>query len=202
MSLKMKPEVLIVLGNELVDGRLSKLAIDRLDKAAKLYSKNKTPIILAGGYNIKHPKGIGPTEAAAMRDFISARGVSPDNIILEEDSRDTHANAYFTKKIIQKMGWKNIIVITSDVYVDKSSYFFDFIYGGGYNIEFVGVPTDFSEEERKRIVKYEKASRDTMRLQVYPENSAIRGDNKKIKEIIDKFYARFEKGEVGLPKVN
>jgi len=195
----MKPEGIIVLGNELVNGKLSKIAIDRLNKAIEIYSNNPITILLSGGYNISHSKWTGPTEASAMKEYLLKKGIPGEAIILEEDSRDTHANAYFTKKVVEKKEWKNIIVITSDVYVEKTSFFFDFIYGEGYNFDFIGVDTDFSDEEKKKIARYEKISKDKMKLEVYPKNNAKRGDDKKIKEIIDKFYARFEKGTVGLP---
>ena len=113
----------IVLGHELDKGKLHDMAKRRIDKFIEIYRKRKIKVIFSGGYSIKVKKGIGPTEASLMKEYAVKKGVEKKDIILEEDSRDTHANAYFTKKIAKKQGWKNIIVITTDINIYKTRYF-------------------------------------------------------------------------------
>jgi len=183
----------IVLGYELAKGKLQAIAKKRLDKFIELYRKKRIRVILAGGYSIKIKKGTGPTEAAVMKSYAIKKGVKKEDIILEEDSRDTHANAYFTKKIAEKLGWKKILVTTTDINLYKIKYFFKFIYGPGYKFRFIGVPREVGKKEKSYLLKYDKKSAQVMK-EMYKEQGVKPGEDKKIKKIIDKFYADKEKG--------
>jgi len=78
------------------DCTLHPLLVERLNKGFSLY-KPGVPSILAGKMP---PKQVAShrcetkTEAAAMSDFLTAKGVNPHNIFLEEQSFTTFTNAY------------------------------------------------------------------------------------------------------------
>ena len=189
----MEYDGVIVLGYELDNGKLHAMAKKRLDKFIEIYRKNRTKVIFTGGYSIKIPKGIGPTEAFCMKEYAVKKGVKEEDVILEEDSRDTHANAYFTKKIVEKLGWKKILIVTTDINIYKNKFFFEFIYGPNYQFYFVGVERKVSNKEREYLLEYDKKSAYIMR-EMYGEKNIKPGEDKKIKKIIDKFYADKEKG--------
>ncbi len=184
---------IIVLGYELDKGKLRDVAKKRLDRFIEIYHKKRIKAIFAGGYSIKVKKGVGPTEASLMKEYAIKKGVKREDIILEENSRDTHANAYFTKKIVEKLGWKRILVITTDINLYKVRYFFEFIFGPGYHLEFIGVKKKVDKEEREYLLRYDKKSAYIIR-DIYKEKGIKPGEDKKIKKIIDKFYANKEKG--------
>ena len=189
----MKYDGIIVLGYELDYGKLPDIAKRRLDKLIEIYHKKKSKVIFSGGYSIKIVKGIGPTEAALMKEYAIKKGVDEKDIILEEDSRDTHANAYFTKKIVQKLRWKKILIITTDINIYKSKYFFEFIYGPKYYFEFIGVNKKVSKKQQEYLIKYDKKSVNIMK-EMYKEKNIDPGEDKKIKKIINKFYEDKDNG--------
>lgn len=184
---------IIVLGYELDNGKLRQMAKRRLNKFVEIYKKNRIKVIFTGGYSIKIRRGDGPTEASQMKKYAVKKGVKEEDIILEEDSRDTHANAYFTKKIVEKLGWKNILIVTTDINIYKNRFFFEFIYGPDYYFDFVGVKKNVSGKQRECLINYDRKSANIMR-DMYKEKGIKPGEDKKIKIIIDKFYADKEKG--------
>jgi uncharacterized SAM-binding protein YcdF (DUF218 family) len=189
----MKYDGIIVLGYELKNGNLRQMAKRRVNKFVEIYKKNRTKAIFTGGYSIKIRKSEGPTEASQMKKYAVKQGVKPEDIILEEDSRDTHANAYFTKKVVEKLGWKNILIVTTDINIYKNRFFFEFIYGPDYHFDFASVKKNVSGKEREYLIKYDKKSAHIMR-DMYKEKGIKPGEDKEIKLIIDKFYADKEKG--------
>jgi len=187
----MKEEAIIVLGCKPKGGKLSDLGHQRLEKAFELYSKKKVPIILSGGYSLKSKKGIGPSEAKIMKGTAINLGIDRKDIFLEEESRDTQGNAYFTKQIVKQKGWSNILVVTSDFHLMKARFFFDFIYGVKFKISYVDVRTGFSKRELAEIEEKEKRSRDVM-VKMYKENNISPGEDAKVMEILRSFYSKYE----------
>lgn len=84
--------------------------------AVKLQKKVNVPIIVSGGKVFKFNKA----EAPIMERFLMDLGISDDQIILEENSRDTFENAKYTKKVCEKFGFKNPILITSAYHMKRS----------------------------------------------------------------------------------
>lgn len=110
-------DYVIVLGAGLLDGnRVSKLLADRLDKGAKVYELKAQggKIICSGGQG--HDETI--SEAQAMKDYLAAKGINEDDIIMEDRSTDTMQNLTFCKEIIdrEKPG-AEVVVVTSGYHV-------------------------------------------------------------------------------------
>jgi len=187
----MNIEAIIVLGYESNSGRLSDLCNQRLERAYKLYSGKKVPIILSGGYSLKSKKGVGSSEAKIMKKTAINLGVNKKDILLEEESRDTQSNAYFTKQIVKQNNWSNILVVTSDFHLMKTRFFFNFVYGPKFKISYIGVKTNLSKEEQEEIKEKEKRSKNIM-VNIYKENNIKRGDDAKIMEISKLFYAKYK----------
>jgi len=82
----------------------------------KLHRKLGIPIIVSGGKVFKFKKA----EAPIMKRFLMDLGISGDQIITEENSRDTFENAKYTKKVCDKFGFKNPILITSAYHMKRS----------------------------------------------------------------------------------
>ena len=134
----------------------------------------------------------GPSEAELMKIYALKRGIFEEDIILEVDSRDTQGNAYFTKQIIRSKFWENILVVTSDFHLPKTKFFFDFVYGENYNLQYDLVGTDISKEEREKLAESEKKSQEVME-KIYLEKNIKKGEDKKRGIIVNKFYSRFNK---------
>lgn len=186
----METDVIIILGHESNRGKLSKIVRLRIDKGIDIYRKVKAKIIMSGGYSLKHKKDPEDSEAKLMKEYAIKKGVPVEDILIEDKSRDTHGNAYFTKQIIKTNSWKNIAIVTSDFHIIKTQYFFDFVYGRGYNFSYYKIKTDFSKRELEKINKTEKKSIETMKI-VYDKNKIKKGDDEKIGKLLKEFYSKF-----------
>ena len=183
-------ETIIVLGHESKNGKISDLCSERLKRAYELYSKEKVPIILSGGYSLKS-KSIGPSEAELMKKVATDLGIEEADIILEKESRDTQGNAYFTKQIIKEKGWSKPLVVTSDFHLMKTKFFFDFVYGPNFDVSYEVVKTEFSKEELKEIEEKEIKSQNVM-VKMYEEKNIVPGEDAKVGEILKSFYSKFK----------
>jgi uncharacterized SAM-binding protein YcdF (DUF218 family) len=189
------PDVIIVLGN---DPRPSKKIPDlmksRLNACINYYQKIPSPVILSGGYALSYEKDPGFREAKIMKDFLLKKGIPKEKIILECKSRDTAGNALFTKQIVQKHNWKNILIITSDFHIKRTKTTFNFIYGNGYKIKVKGIKTNFPSEKAREIKKRELHSIKGLK-QVCKLNNIKKGDHSAIAKLLKKFYANYHNKE-------
>lgn len=100
---------------------------DRATHAIQLYKLGKIKkILITGG------QGLNPTnpntEAALLRDFMLIAGVDEDDIILEDQAKNTYQNAVFTKEILDNLGYSETqkhLLITSAFHMYRSKGCFD-----------------------------------------------------------------------------
>ena len=119
-----KGDVIILLGGGVYDNSpdLSGIGVpyqsvqSAIITTFKLHQKLGIPIIVSGGKIFKFKK----TEAPIMKRFLMDLGISGDQIISEENSKDTFENAKYTRKICEKFGFKNPILITSVYHMKRS----------------------------------------------------------------------------------
>jgi uncharacterized SAM-binding protein YcdF (DUF218 family) len=123
-------DYIVVLGCGLINGdQVSRLLGDRLDKAFKVYDRSMSAckIICSGG------KGPDETisEAEAMKNYlIETHGISPKDIILEDQSANTMENLRNSMEIIQKRGGRQFTAVVSsgyhimraDIYASKLNF--------------------------------------------------------------------------------
>ena len=111
--------VAIVLGNRLNDdGSLSEKGLKRCEilmNAMEVFHFHK--IILTGG--IANPRA-GISEAKTMKDHLLKLGMNEDLLILEEKAESTHENALFSLKIVEELGEKEAVVISSIEHFGRS----------------------------------------------------------------------------------
>jgi uncharacterized SAM-binding protein YcdF (DUF218 family) len=184
-------DAIIVLGNDSGESKLSDIALSRVNRAIALYKAKGAKLIFSGGYSLQHKKDPGYREADLMKEHALKSHVPEEDILVEDKSRDTQGNVFFTKSIVKSHSWKNLLVVTSDFHILKAKYFFDFIYGDGFNITYEAVKTDLSEEELRAINEKERASIEVMK-RIYAEKHISRGDDEGIGNNLRAFYARYE----------
>lgn len=131
---KKKYSAIIVLGNPAnADGTPSAILRSRLDVAIGLVLSGKAPRVLFTGGKAHNSFG----ESAVMRQYAISRGISPDIIIEESQSRYTVDNARFCKRIIDENGWGEVIVVTSAYHARRTDFIF-----GKFSIKFTIVPVE------------------------------------------------------------
>jgi uncharacterized SAM-binding protein YcdF (DUF218 family) len=142
-------DAIVVLGGGVDEqGRLPAVARTRVQRAAELFEQGIAPrIILSGrcGLNQEEP---GITEASAMADHAEEIGVPRVALLLEEESRDTLGNAYFTReRHLAPNGWRAVRVVTSDFHLSRAAWVFRKILGAGYDVAFASASSGLPPRE-------------------------------------------------------
>ncbi len=116
-------EALIVLGAAVQGDRVSSILAARLNEAADYATRNEEAVIIVSG-------GQGPqenlTEAAAMENYLMAKGIPQDRIIKEEQATSTYENFKYSKEILDKIYGPDSYAASGDVYgmdpADEEAY--------------------------------------------------------------------------------
>jgi uncharacterized SAM-binding protein YcdF (DUF218 family) len=116
-----------------VDGHMFR----RLDEAWRLYKVRPKPIIVSGGH--VNPFTPAKSENRIAREFLLRWGVPKNDIIGEENSRDTFESAVETQKILAQHGWKRYLLVTSAMHMPRSMLVFSQLVP-----EAIPAPGDFS----------------------------------------------------------
>lgn len=118
---------MIVLGMGLrPDDSLNDLLKYRLDAALHFYQQQKNKgeipakIIVSGGNNPDQSR----SEAAVMRDYLLEQGVGSENILVEDQSINTHQNFLFSKRVMKhESANRGTIYITNNFHVFRSGLY-------------------------------------------------------------------------------
>lgn len=155
----MKKDVIIILAGGInPDGSLSEIPKYRIDKGIELFKKGIAPyIIMSGSLGFQESYSPPKTEAEAMKEYAISLGVPERNILIEEESKDTIGNAYFTKiNFLEPRNWKDIVVVTSDYHIERTKYIFKKVLGPEYKIKFIEIPSRLSQSEFDKKVRREQ----------------------------------------------
>ena len=105
----------IVLGMALENGKPNSDLLSRLDTAEAYLSENpEATLILTGG----NPDESGRTEAAAMGEILTERGVPAERMILEDQARDTRSNFRNVAQLIDPTG--PVVLVSSNYHMDRA----------------------------------------------------------------------------------
>ncbi len=115
-------DVIVVLGAGLrPDNRPGPALIRRSEQAAALWQQGLAPyIICTGGVSARATR----SEASGCRDVLMANGVPAEVIRLEERSRSTDENAYYTYAIMQAEGWQQAVVVSDAFHLLRATLIF------------------------------------------------------------------------------
>ena len=86
-------------------------------------------------------------ESTAGARYLIGHGIAPERIFCETTSYDTIGNAYFARvQILDPMGWRRLLVITSEFHMPRSEAIFRWIFGLNclisYDLAFAASPDD------------------------------------------------------------
>ncbi|MCF2442370.1 YdcF family protein [Dyadobacter sp. CY345] len=97
------------------------LHADRILQTYELYKAGKIKKIIITGASGKQFTDIGKGEAQQTAKFLVQWGVDPQDIILEQEARNTRENALFTAQILnRKFPGKDYLLITSAFHMRRS----------------------------------------------------------------------------------
>lgn len=112
-----KADAIVVFGGGVGEsGKAGQGYEERVDSAVKLYNNGYAGhIIFSTGYKYVF------NEAEVMKSLAVGLGVPGDSIILEENAGDTYQNVKFVKEILDKKGWKKVLLLSSPYHMGRVS---------------------------------------------------------------------------------
>lgn len=110
-------DMAIVLGNTVLpDGNPSPRLAARLDRAYDCYAARQCRVLFVSG-------GIDPAgadEAATMRNYLLARGVPDDRIVVDPDGRTSWATAAHAAAYMRAEGYTSALAVTQYFHVPRT----------------------------------------------------------------------------------
>ncbi len=111
-------DAIIVLGAQVLpDGSPSVQLGWRLDAAYEAYQQKPVPVVVCGARGKDEPM----TEADAMKQYLTNKGVPDETILKDPDSFNTRQNLKNASDLLKKKtGIKKVLIVTSDYHVPRS----------------------------------------------------------------------------------
>ena len=159
MTLTDAPEIAVVLGGGLdADGVPLPSTRARAHRAAQLARERpELALICSGDRQPGAPEGV-PSEAAQIRELVIGFGIAADRIAVEDESRDTLANAVLTAaRYLHDLEPRPLSVITSPFHLERATETFRHVLG--YRWQVMAVASDETDDDVAR------AARETRYLQ-------------------------------------
>ncbi|MBQ8960793.1 MAG: YdcF family protein [Ruminococcus sp.] len=107
------PTTVVILGCQVKNGGPSKMLRRRLEAAYSYLSEHEEVMVVVSG-----GKGDDEeiSEAQCMAEYLTAKGIAPDRIFMEDKSTSTEENLSFSKAVIEENGLCPDITIVTDGY--------------------------------------------------------------------------------------
>jgi uncharacterized SAM-binding protein YcdF (DUF218 family) len=124
-TLKKPYQWCIILGGGMMrsgEGYRTGETADRFVQPLLLYKKGlvKKLIITGGNVNIKGLKIDDTQESKKVKEVLIAMGVAEKDIYLEENARNTHENATYTKKMLSPFLAEEMVLVTSAMHMPRA----------------------------------------------------------------------------------
>jgi uncharacterized SAM-binding protein YcdF (DUF218 family) len=125
-SLKKTYQWCIILGGGMMrsgEGYRTGETADRFVQPLLLYKKGlvKKLLITGGNVNIKGLKIDDTQESKKVKEVLIAMGVAEKDIYLEENARNTHENATYTKKMLAPFLAEEMVLVTSAMHMPRAN---------------------------------------------------------------------------------
>ncbi|MGN0968928.1 MAG: YdcF family protein [Oscillospiraceae bacterium] len=148
-----EPEIMVILGCQVKPWGPSILLQDRLDKALDYLEEHPDMTVVVSG-------GQGPdehiSEAQAMYDYLVARGVAGDQILLEDQSHNTVQNLTYTMQLLAEEGYdttNDMVVVSNGFHLTRVRMLWDRVCGGDYNLSTLAAPTSHVPSRLKMYIR-------------------------------------------------
>lgn len=107
---------IVVLGAQVnPDGTPSVQLEWRLSKALEIYKLNPMPVVVTGARGADEPA----SEASVMQNWLAARGVAPEDLLMDETSFNTKENLKNAGRMLPP-GTLDILIVTSDYHLPRA----------------------------------------------------------------------------------
>jgi uncharacterized SAM-binding protein YcdF (DUF218 family) len=125
LKLKNTYQWCIILGGGMMragEGYRTGETADRFIQPLLLYKKGmvKKLLITGGNVNIKGLKIDLTQESKKVKEVLIAMGVKAEDIYLEENARNTHENAVYTKQMLKPFMKERMVLVTSAMHMPRA----------------------------------------------------------------------------------
>jgi len=141
---------------------------DRVLHAFRLYCAGKAPIIIATG-GVKPWLGTKTPESDGIYALLEEWGVPPSAIVREQGSLNTYENAIHTQKLMERLGLKKVLLVTSALHMKRALATFR-----GAGIDAIPSPTDYGALNSKKFTV----------LDFLPDSESLAGITQAYKEYL------------------
>lgn len=137
-SIHGNPEIMIILGCQVMENGPSQSLVDRLDKALTYLEEfPDMTIIVSGGQGSNEPT----TEAYAMKQYLVEHGISEAQIYEEGNSHNTHQNLSFSTDLMEKEGLTgDVVIVSSGFHLFRSKMLWERVGGDGERLSVLAAP--------------------------------------------------------------
>lgn len=146
----------IVLGAGVTNqGELPPLGKQRADAVVPIfYNKKIRKFLLSGGYTKNFPR----SEAKLMAErILNKGGISSSDLLLEEKSRTTTGNAYYSKvDFLEPNKYFRNVLVTDSVHMPRASLIFQKILGNNYDTKLYDFEPVLPDAEIRNYTEREK----------------------------------------------
>lgn len=118
---------------------------ERLEAAIRLWQAQQAPWLVFTGGRMPWENRI-KVEGEEARDEAVRRGVPAEQILVTREIDNTAGEARAVAELMQKRGWKKIILVTTGWHLPRSAYLFR-----KAGVEFVPFPVDFRRDREERL---------------------------------------------------
>jgi len=127
-------EIAVVLGAGLEDGGPTETTLARADAASSLARDRDIAFIVSGSHGDEPTPE--HTEADFMAERLAATGISRSRIFLEDESRDTVANAAFVaERYLADITPRPLVLVTSPFHMPRALAIFAMVLGPSWPLE-------------------------------------------------------------------
>ena len=155
--------VIIVLGSRNDEkGNLTPNARERAEKAIQVFRNNRNYKLLStGGYGT-HFNTTDKPHSWHIKQYLLSKGIMDTDILPLVESKNTIEDAKLSKSIVDSLGIKKIVLVTSDFHMMRAWIIFKKVFGKGYVLKVVG--TKNTHTLKVKIQRYYHEARQTLKI--------------------------------------
>ncbi len=148
--------LLLVLGApNSPEGLLSPAAISRLDTCFHIWQREKSDILLTGGFG-QHFNTSPKPHAWYGQQYLLGKGVPEQQLLQPVESSNTVEDAALSRSVVLTLQPSALTVITSDYHLQRAAYIFCDIYEDIVPLSFIAAPSyDLSLKELQALLQHE-----------------------------------------------
>ena len=146
-------EIMVILGCQVYSWGPSILLQDRLDTALLYLEEHpEMTIVVSGGKGSDEHE----SEAQVMFDYLVEHGIPEEQILLEDQSKNTAENMIFTNSLLAEQGYdvtQEILVVSNGFHLTRARMLFERTWGTDENLNTLAAPSSHWPSRMKMYIR-------------------------------------------------